>query len=208
MILKQLYTSKYQKKVIKVVSLFSGCGGLDFGLKAEGLDLVWAIDNDSDCVATYKKNIGTHIVEKSIFDVASNEIPDCDVVVGGFPCQGFSVANKFRSKDDERNELYIEMLRVIKDKKPKWFIAENVKGILNLDKGLVFQKILKDFESIGYWTNYKLVNLADHGVPQTRKRVIILGTRNDLPTQCKLKHPLPKYAKNDSNLKIEKEFLF
>jgi DNA (cytosine-5)-methyltransferase 1 len=198
---KQSNFEKHQNKEIIVVSLFSGCGGLDFGLKAQGLKIIWAIDNDSDCVSTYKKNIGNHIVEKSISDVASDEIPNCDVVIGGFPCQGFSLANKFRSKDDERNELYIEMLRVIKDKKPKWFIAENVKGILNLDGGRVFQKIIEDLQSIGYQTNYKLVNMADHGVPQTRKRVIILGTRNDLPSQCKIEYPLPKYAENDSQLK-------
>ena len=193
---KQFDLAQSQKKKIKVVSLFSGCGGLDYGLKRQGLDIIWAIDNDSDCVSTYKKNIGQHIIEKSILDVPSNEIPDADLIIGGFPCQGFSLANKFRSKGDERNELYIEMLRVIKDKKPKWFIAENVKGILSLDEGRIFQKILEDFKSIGYFVTYKLVNMADHGVPQTRKRVIILGTRNDLPVECKLEHPLPKYSKH------------
>ena len=193
---KELYN-----QTLTVVSLFSGCGGLDLGLKQQGLSIVWAIDNDLDCVNTYKKNIGDHIVYKSICDVSSNEIPYADIVVGGFPCQGFSVANKFRSESDERNYLYLEMLRVIKDKQPKWFIAENVKGILSLDKGLVFQRILEEFQEIGYWVTYELVNMADYGVPQTRKRVIILGTRIDLKSECRVKHPLIEYAEKNSNLK-------
>ncbi|MEH2351010.1 MAG: DNA (cytosine-5-)-methyltransferase [Nostoc sp.] len=190
-----------QNSQTTVISLFSGCGGIDLGFQRQGLSILWAIDNDLDCVETYKKNIGNHIINRSICDVHSREIPDADIIVGGFPCQGFSVANKFRSKDDVRNELYHEMLRVIQDKKPKWFMAENVKGILSLDDGLVFQKILEELQEVGYYVTYELVNMADHGVPQIRKRVIILGTRNDLPTEARVKHPLPDYSEKDKNIK-------
>ena len=120
---------------MKVVSLFSGAGGLDLGFIQAGHTIVWANDLYADAVATYRHNIGNHIVEKDIKDIASSDIPDCDIVIGGFPCQGFSVANTKRHSLDERNVLYKELLRVIRDKQPKYFLAENVKGILSLNKG-------------------------------------------------------------------------
>jgi DNA (cytosine-5)-methyltransferase 1 len=166
---------------MKVVSLFSGAGGLDLGLKQAGLDIIWANDVYADAVETYKMNIGEHILLEDISKVPSCDIPDCDVIVGGFPCQGFSVANMNRKSDDPRNKLYLEMVRVIRDKSPKYFIAENVKGILSLDKGKVIKKITSDFEQLGYNVKYSLLNCADYGVPQTRLRVIILGVRKDLP---------------------------
>jgi DNA (cytosine-5)-methyltransferase 1 len=128
--------------------------------------------------------------------VKSNSIPDSDLIVGGFPCQGFSVANKFRSVEDKRNELYEEMLRIIQDKQPKWFIAENVSGILSLGSGEVFQMILDDFKAAGYRVTHRLENMADFGVAQKRKRVIILGTRSDLPLNMTLRHPEPTHSKN------------
>jgi DNA (cytosine-5)-methyltransferase 1 len=111
-----------------------------------------------------------------------------DVVIGGFPCQGFSIANLGRSVDDSRNKLYKQMLRVIRVKKPKYFVAENVAGILTLGKGAVIQKIIKDFKSIGYKVDYKLLNAADYGVPQARRRVFIIGNRLDLD------NPYPKQS--------------
>ena len=184
---------------MKVVSLFSGAGGLDLGLKQAGLDIVWANDLYKDAVDTYKKNIGDHVVLGDISEIDSNLIPECDVVVGGFPCQGFSVANMNRKADDPRNKLYLEMVRVIKDKRPKFFIAENVKGILSLDKGKVIEKIKEDFESLGYDVQYHLFNCADYGVPQTRMRVIIFGQRRDLNLRIEFP-PKPTHSKNDDSL--------
>ncbi|WP_288635612.1 DNA cytosine methyltransferase [Pseudoalteromonas sp. UBA6610] len=187
---------------MKVVSLFSGAGGLDLGLTLAGLEVIWANDLYKDAVHTYKKNLGDHIVLDDICNIPSNEIPDADLVIGGFPCQGFSVANMSRNSSDPRNKLYLEMVRVIRDKKPKFFLAENVKGILSLDKGRVIEQISKDFEDIGYKVEYKLFNCADYGVPQTRMRVIILGVRSDLnievefppkPTHDKVGKTLPKW---------------
>lgn len=184
-----------KKTPLKVVSLFSGAGGIDLGLKQAGLNIVWAIDNDEDCVETYKKNISSHIVCADITDIKSEDIPEADIVIGGFPCQGFSMANRFRSTKDTRNTLYLEMLKVITDVKPKWFVAENVKGILSLDGGKVFQNILKDFSDAGYRVKYELVNMADHGVPQMRKRVVMLGTRKDLPEELTATHPIAQHSK-------------
>jgi len=99
-----------------IISLFSGAGGLDLGLILAGNQVIWANDIDKDAVATYKENIGDNIVCKDIREISTNEIPDADVVVGGFPCQGFSVANRFRVLDDERNQLYKFFYNVIKAK--------------------------------------------------------------------------------------------
>jgi len=166
---------------MKVVSLFSGCGGMDLGFIESGMDVVWANDIYADAVQTYQHNIGSHIILKDIADIPSSEIPECDGLIGGFPCQGFSVANMNRNVNDSRNRLYREFVRVISDKKPVFFVAENVKGILSLGKGLVFQQIIKDFSDTGYSVKHHLFNAADYGVPQKRQRVIIFGVRQDVP---------------------------
>jgi len=161
-----------------VISLFSGCGGMDLGFKNAGFNIIWANDFYKDAVNTYKKNIGNHIVLGDITDIPSNEIPDNpDVLLGGFPCQGFSVANTNRDPNDDRNFLYREMVRIIKDKKPKFFVGENVKGILSIEDGKFIKKIIGDFALLGYKVEYKLLNTVNYGIPQTRERVIIIGNR-------------------------------
>jgi DNA (cytosine-5)-methyltransferase 1 len=180
----------------QIVSLFAGAGGIDLGLIRAGHSIIWANDFDPDSCETYRQNLGDHIYCSDIKNVLTETIPNSDLIVGGFPCQGFSVANKFRSVEDKRNELYEEMLRIINDMKPKWFIAENVSGILSLGGGEVFRMIIEDFESAGYRVIHRLENMADFGVPQKRKRVLILGTRNDLPVEMNLRHPNPTHSKN------------
>ncbi len=164
-----------------VVSLFSGAGGLDLGFKQAGFDILWANDFDKDAVNTYKKNIGEEIVLGDITKIPSDAIPNNpDVILGGFPCQGFSIANIKRSMQDQRNFLYKELLRVVKDKQPKIFIGENVKGLLSMHKGAVLDMIKKDFESIGYVVDYTVLNASEYGVPQNRERIILYGYRSDL----------------------------
>ena len=158
--------------------MFSGCGGLDVGFIQQGFEVVWANDFFKDAVETYKLNIGDHIVHGDITEIASSEVPDnIDIILGGFPCQGFSVANTKRSMKDERNFLYRELMRLIADKQPKFFIGENVKGLLSMQKGAVMEMIVKDFRSLGYEVDYKLLKASDYGVPQNRERVIIIGNR-------------------------------
>jgi len=178
-----------------IVSLFSGAGGLDLGLIKAGHNVIWANDFDFDSCETYKHNIGKHIVCKDIADVAVSEIPNCDVVVGGFPCQGFSLANMLRDTNDERNRLYTHFLRIIKEKQPAYFLAENVRGILSLDNGNAINKIVKDFIAAGYRVKYKAFNTADYGVPQSRVRVIIAGTRIDIPELNDFQFPVPTHDK-------------
>ena len=166
------------KKQYKIASLFAGCGGLDLGFIQAGFDIAWANDFFPEAVKTYKHNIGDHITLGDITKIPSSEIPDdIDIVLGGFPCQGFSVANTKRSMDDERNFLYRELMRVIKDKRPKFFVGENVKGLLSMQKGKVIEMIVQDFKSLGYDVDYKLLKASDYGVPQHRERVIIIGNR-------------------------------
>jgi DNA (cytosine-5)-methyltransferase 1 len=182
---------------MKIVSLFSGAGGLDLGLVKAGHEIIWANDFDSDSCETYKLNIGNHIICNDIANINLNEIPNCDVVVGGFPCQGFSLANMSRNVDDERNKLYRQFYRIIENKKPDYFLAENVRGILSLDKGNVIKKIVEDFSDAGYRVKYKSFNTANYGVPQTRVRVIIAGTRKDLPDKLDYNFPEPTHDKEN-----------
>ena len=178
-----------KKKPLKILSLFAGAGGMDLGFKNAGFEIIWANDFDLDSVKTYRRNFGNHIILGDIEKIRTNNMPDNpDVVIGGFPCQGFSIANLGRSVDDSRNKLYKQMLRIIRVKKPKYFVAENVAGILTLGKGIVMQKIIKDFRSIGYKVDYKLLNAADYGVPQARRRVFIIGNR------LNLENPFPKQS--------------
>ena len=185
---------------MKIISLFSGAGGLDLGMIHAGNEVIWANDCDENAVATYRKNIGEHIVQADITKVRMSDIPDgADVVIGGFPCQGFSLANMRRGVDDSRNVLYKFFKKVIAHKRPNFFIAENVKGILSLGGGSVIEKILSDFESAGYRLEVHLVNMADYGVPQTRQRVIIVGQKKSLGTNMIFRFPQPTNDKNGAN---------
>ncbi len=177
---------------MNVVSLFSGAGGLDLGFKKAGFNIVWANDFDKDACHTYRLNIGQHITHAPIEEIKSEDIPSCDVVIGGFPCQGFSLANLRRFEDDDRNKLYLEFLRVIKDKQPKFFVAENVRGILSLAGGKAIKKIEEDFSNAGYKVVKQLFNVADFGVPQSRWRVILVGTRKDI--NFEYEYPLATHA--------------
>ena len=175
---------------MRVVSLFAGCGGLDLGLVNAGHKIVYANDIDADCKKTYDAFFDHELVLKDVKEVSGDEFPEYDLLTGGFPCQGFSVANLYRKVDDERNELYLQIVRLIKETKPKYFLAENVPGLLSLGKGEVAKMILNDFRTIGvdeggegYEVNMYLLNAADYGVPQGRKRVIFLGVSNRVPKE-------------------------
>ena len=181
---------------MRIVSLFSGAGGLDLGMIRSGNEVVWANDFDRYAVETYRRNIGNHIVCEDISKVDVADIPDgADIVIGGFPCQGFSMANLRRDVDDNRNTLYKFFKAVVAQKQPKFFVAENVKGILSLGGGAVIRKILADFADAGYMLNVQLVNMADYGIPQTRQRVIIIGQRRDLGEEMLFRFPEPTHDK-------------
>jgi DNA (cytosine-5)-methyltransferase 1 len=168
---------------MKVVSLFSGAGGFDLGARLAGHQVIWANDILPDAVATYRRNLGEHAVLGDIAGIPTREIPRADMVIGGFPCQGFSIANWNRSANDPRNRLYRAFVRVVSELQPSYFVAENVRGILSLEGGAVFERILRDFRDSGYRVRYALLNAANYGVPQNRFRVFILGVREDIGSE-------------------------
>ena len=162
---------------IKVVSLFSGGGGLDVGFKKAGYDIIWAIDNNPNAVATYRANLGNHIICEDITKIELSSIPKADVVIGGPPCQSFSLAGN-RNVEDARGQLVWQYIKIIDKIQPKAFLFENVQGLLsakNASGQKIFELLKKAFEEIGYTVNAQLINAADYGVPQRRKRVIIVG---------------------------------
>lgn len=191
---------------MKVVSLFAGCGGLDLGLIKSGHEIVLATDFDKDCKSTYDYNFDHELLLKDVKKLEGKELPDYDLLTGGFPCQGFSLANSYRHVKDERNELYLEIVRLLNETKPKYFLAENVPGILSLGKGEVVKQILREFSECGngYRVDKFLLNAADYGVPQGRKRVIFLGVSNDVSdeeanTLFDNFPPKPTHNKNGTN---------
>ena len=165
------------------------------GLIEAGHEIVYASDFDKDCVTTYRKNIGNHIHHEDVHDIDCKKLPEYDLLTAGFPCQGFSVANLFRHVDDKRNKLYVQIVRILTEARPKYFLAENVPGILNLQKGEVAKVILKEFSNIGeelghcgYDVNLYILNALNYGVPQNRKRVIFLGISRDIEPERRAKY--------------------
>ncbi|MBU2529053.1 DNA cytosine methyltransferase [bacterium] len=171
-----------KNKTYRAISLFCGAGGLDLGFKKAGIDVIWANDIDLNSCITHLQNFGECAVTKAnIRNIPSSDIPNADVIIGGFPCQGFSLAGP-RLVADERNYLYKEFVRILHDKKPAAFVAENVKGILTLGNGEIITAIVNEFKKkeYEYEVEYHLLNAADYGVAQDRQRVILVGLRKDL----------------------------
>lgn len=164
---------------IKVVGLFSGCGGLDLGFKQAGYDIIWANDILQDACESYKLNIGNHIVNEDITKIDLETIPIADVIIGGPPCQGFSGIGK-RDPNDNRSSLVYSYLVVVNKIQPKIFLFENVIGIKSSkasDGSNVIDNLKKAFEDIGYYINIHTLNATDYGVPQKRKRFFIIGNK-------------------------------
>lgn len=185
-------------KKYKVASLFCGCGGSDLGMiggfkylkkryKKLNFEIVYAVDFDKFAVETYNQNFKHKAVQADILDVDFNTLPDVDVMIGGFPCQSFSTVNPTKDTNDARANLYKQIVRFLHTKHPKYFICENVKGLLTLQKGSIIKKIVDEFSSEGYRIQYKLMKAVEFGVPQRRERVIIIGIRNDI--ECNYQFP-------------------
>jgi len=161
-----------------VVSLFSGCGGMDLAFKQAGFNILWANDINEFACETYRNYFGDHIVCGNIEEIPLQSIPKADVVIGGFPCQDFSIIWKRPGLSGKRGNLYLSYIKVIEHVQPKIFVAENVRGLMTLDQGRVLEKIVSDFENAGYRVRADLYNFAEYGVPQMRERVLIVGVKN------------------------------
>lgn len=206
----------------KVISLFSGCGGLDLGIEGgfdflgqtyteNPFEIVWANDINKRATETQKlnfKNINvvcediTKIIQSpDYFDKNNHQcVPlDADVVIGGFPCQDFSLAGKRRGLNSQRGNLYQSMAKIVDIVKPKVFLAENVKGLLIWEDGMAIKTIIDSFTKLGYKVTYKLFNTADYGVPQLRERVIIIGVRNDINAEV----VWPKETHSNKNCQLK-----
>jgi len=180
-----------RNKKLKVTSLFCGCGGMDLGIQGDfnflgthfaelPFQVVYAADNDSYATAIYNSNFEHKCEIMDVRDIVPSEIPDHDILLGGFPCQSFSISAQNPPRlgyKDERGKLFFEMVNVLKEKQPRFFIGENVKGLLSANKGKAFPMIVNEFKNAGYYIQYKLLNASEFGVPQKRERVFIIGFR-------------------------------
>ncbi|MBU8902168.1 MAG: DNA cytosine methyltransferase [Victivallales bacterium] len=176
---------------MNIISLFSGAGGLDKGFEAAGFETVWANEYDKDIWETFEKNFpNTKLDRRSIRDVPLSEIPDCDGIIGGPPCQSWSEAGTLRGIDDKRGQLFFEFIRILRDKKPLFFLAENVSGMLATRHSKALKNIKELLADSGYNLSFSLLNAVDYGVPQDRKRVFFIGTRKDLNIQFEFPSPL------------------
>lgn len=176
---------------IKVASLFCGCGGMDLGILGgfsylgkeytrTPFEIVYSVDNDPYCTQIYNDNFEHKCMVKDVRDIDISRMPDFDMLIGGFPCQSFSISAQNPPRlgyKDERGMLFFEMVKILKERHPRFFIAENVKGLLSANNGKAFPMIMKEFKNAGYHVTYKLLNAWEHGVPQKRERVIIVGCR-------------------------------
>ena len=194
---------KDAKKKTTIISLFSGCGGLDLSFANLGFKILWANDFNHWACETYKKNFGDHVVEGDISEIKIDDIPESDIILGGFPCQDFSMLWKRGGINTERGNLYKYFVDIVSAKKPKMFIAENVKGILTANKGEAVKKIKEDFANVGYNVEIHKINFADYGAPQLRHRILIIGVHNDI----KRKFIMPKPLYNENNYVSSKEAL-
>ncbi|MGB8690275.1 MAG: DNA cytosine methyltransferase [Microcoleus sp.] len=195
MLIERLKPIAWTKKP-RLISLFSGCGGMDLPFHKAGFEVVWAIDSNKYACQTFSRNIADVIVNDNIENIEIAQVPDADICIGGFPCQDFSMIWKRPGLEGTRGNLYTYFLDFVNQKKPKAFVAENVKGLLSANNYQAIKQIISDFESIapGYLVKPKLYKFADYGVPQFRERVLLVGIRMD--TEFNFVHPQPEYGQN------------
>lgn len=200
---KPVFSKLAAQESYKVISLFSGCGGMDLGFTGgfsslgkmyakHPFNIVWANDFNAAACRTYAKNLGTHIHHGDIWQLLDGMPATADVVIGGFPCQDISVNGKGAGVDGKRSGLYRAMVEAISRTKPKVFVAENVKGLLMKHNAKSLERVLADFKALGYDVGFQLYHAADFGVAQTRERVVIVGTRPDIKKFAPPKPPLTK----------------
>lgn len=166
---------------MNIISLFSGAGGLDLGFEKAGFKTIWANEYDKEIWETFEKNFPhTKLDRRSIRDIPSPDIPEAIGLIGGPPCQSWSEAGALRGIEDHRGQLFFEFIRVLRDKKPLFFLAENVSGMLAQRHNNALENIKNHFIESGYNLSFKLLNAHDYKVPQDRQRVFFVGFRKDL----------------------------
>ena len=205
---------------IKILSLFCGCGGMDLGMIGGfeylgkrypklPFEIMLAVDNDPYCTQIYNENFETKCEIRDVKALDEKTLDDFDLLIGGFPCQSFSISAQNPPRlgyKDDRGILFFEMVRILREKQPRAFIAENVKGLLSANKGKAFPMIIKEFEKAGYHVVYKLLTASEYGVPQRRERVIIVGFKDEsdlkffnFPNSVRNKHVLGDVIDESAN---------
>lgn len=177
---------------MNIVSFFSGAGGLDLGFQKAGYNIIWANEYDKEIWETYEKNHpNTFLDKRSIVNIPSDNVPDCDGIIGGPPCQSWSEAGALKGIEDKRGQLFFDFIRILEAKQPKFFLAENVSGMLLGRHSSALENIKEMFRNagIGYELSFEMVNACDYNVPQDRKRVIFVGIRKDLGFKYKFEKP-------------------
>jgi len=177
---------------MRIISLFSGAGGMDLGFAKAGFEVIWANEYDKSIWSTYEANHTTILNRCDIRSVSCADVPECDGIIGGPPCQSWSEAGKSKGIEDSRGQLFYEFIRILKDKNPKFFVAENVSGMMAQPHQEAVKNITGLFESAGYVVHIKMLNAADFGVPQDRKRVFYVGFRQDLAVEFVWPSALPR----------------
>lgn len=217
------------KKNYKIASLFTGCGGMDLGAEGSFVFLgkkypklktktVYAMDFDQSICEIYNANFPIRCEFKDVRHLKSKDVPDHNILTGGFPCQSFSVVAQNPKRlgyKDDKGKLFFEMCRILRDKKPSVFVAENVKGLLSANKGEAFPLILEEFKKSGYHVKYQVLNASHYGVPQKRERVFIVGFKNkkaferfSFPKPVTLTNPVPLSSIVIPEEQVEKQFYF
>lgn len=157
---------------MNLVSLFSGAGGLDLGFEKAGFKVIWANEFDKTIWKTYEKNHLAPLDKRDIKEIRSNEIPDCDGIIGGPPCQSWSEAGSLKGINDSRGQLFYEFIRVLRDKRPKFFVAENVSGMMARRNSQAVANIINLFEEAEYEVFVEMLNANNYNVPQDRKSIL------------------------------------
>lgn len=212
---------------LTTVSLFCGCGGMDYGLlggfdylgnhySSLPFEIVYAVDNDKYAIEIYNANFMHQCCLKDVRDIDAKTVPDHDILIGGFPCQSFSIVAQNPPRlgyKDDRGKLFFEMIKILVEKKPRFFIAENVKGLLSANNNKTFPMIVKEFEKAGYHVKYKLLNASNYGIPQKRERIFIVGFKDvidyfhfDFPEPSTLHNRIP--LKKAINNNVSDKYFF
>jgi DNA (cytosine-5)-methyltransferase 1 len=196
---------------MNIVSFFAGAGGLDLGFQKAGFNVIWANEYDKEIWETYQKNHPHTVLDKrSIVNVPSDEVPECDGIIGGPPCQSWSEAGAMKGINDKRGQLFFDFIRILEAKQPKFFLAENVSGMLLGRHSSALENIKEMFRNagIGYELSFEMVNASDYNVPQDRKRVIFVGIRKDLGFKYEFQKPnFPKLTLKNAISDLEENVL-
>jgi DNA (cytosine-5)-methyltransferase 1 len=197
--------SKNSTKILTVGGLFAGIGGIELGFKKAGFIIKWANEIDKNAAITYKKNHKHKLFEKDLKELKTDEVEDIDILTGGFPCQAFSVAGYRKGFEDERGNVFFEILRFIDDKKPGIIFLENVKNLVGHDEGKTFIRIKNELQNRGYFLSHEVLNSSEYAnIPQNRERIYIVGFKDE-NVYNNFKFPKPKKLTKTINDLLEDE---